>query len=161
MNNSYFNLKNFIFINGTTIIFSSLFYILLYVQYDIKQIKNNGYCIDNFNSSFSNFNSYNTCCINKYSVIEICYIKTANIILELVNNYFKTFRFCWHNTLLIFSKMIIAYIDLLKYMIKDFLIYPTCLICCSTSVLLLYIIKLILYDLFHYKNTINTDILLN
>ena len=46
MNNSYLNLKNFIFINGTTIIFSSLFYILLYIQYDIKQNENNGYCIN-------------------------------------------------------------------------------------------------------------------
>lgn len=152
MNNSYLNLKNFIFINGTTIIFSSLFYILLYIQYDIKQNENNGYCINSLNNNFS------TCCVNKYSIIEICYIKTANIILELVNNYFKTFRFCWHNTLLILSKMIIAYIDLLKYMIKDFLVYPTCLICCSTSVILLYITKLILYDLFHYKNIINNEI---
>ena len=54
--------------------------------------------------------------------------------------------------------MIIAYIDLLKYMIKDFLLYPTCLICCVTSVLLLYIIKLILYDLFHYKNGLKKEI---
>jgi len=146
------NLKNFLFINGTTIVFSSLFYILLYIQHDIKHIEDTGICLNTFNNN--NYFQTSSYCINKSSVIEICYIKTANVVLELVNNYFKTFRFCWHNTLIVLSKMITAYIDLLKYMIKDFLLYPTCLICCVTSVLLLYIVKLILYDLFHYKNEI-------
>jgi len=82
-----------------------------------------------------------------YNNIEKCYIKTADVIIILVSNYFETFRYCWTIILLELSKMIIAYIDLLKYMIKEFLTYPNTLICSITSIILLYIVKLIIKDL--------------
>ena len=137
--------KNFLFINGTTMLYATLIYTLMYVNHDIYMIQSNSICVkpDIFNNP--------QCCVPTTTLLEKCYIKTANVVLVLVNNYFATFRYCWKIILIEFSKMILTYVDLLKYMIKDFLVYPTCLICCATSIVLLFIVKMIIYDIFNIK----------
>ena len=91
------------------------------------------------------------------SIFEKCYIKTADVVLELVNNYFYTFRFCWRETLIYMTKMILGYIGLLRFLIEKFLVYPTDIVCCIASVFLLFIVRIIIKDLFSIKNKFNKN----
>jgi len=68
----------------------------------------------------------------------------SNTIIILVSNYFYTFRYCWYYTLYSLTIMINNYLIFLLKMIEFLTTYPNNLICCITSVFLLYIIYLII-----------------
>ena len=68
----------------------------------------------------------------------------SNTIIILVSDYFYTFRFCWYFTLYNLTIMIDNYLLFLYEMIKLLTQYPNNLICCITSIFLLYIVYLII-----------------
>lgn len=68
----------------------------------------------------------------------------SETILILVSDYFYTFRFCWFYTLCSLVNMINNYFLFLEVMIKYLTAYPNNLICCFTSIILLYIVSKII-----------------
>ncbi len=68
----------------------------------------------------------------------------SNTVIILVSDYFYTFRYCWYYTLCNLTIMIDNYLLFLYKMIKLLTEYPNNLICCITSVFLLYIVYLII-----------------
>ena len=68
----------------------------------------------------------------------------SDTILILVSDYFYTFRFCWFYTLCALVNMINNYFIFLGIMIKYLTSYPNNLICCCTSIILLYIVSKII-----------------
>lgn len=67
-----------------------------------------------------------------------------NIICILVSDYLYTIRYCFFNTLYFLTIMINNYILFLKNMVELLTIYPNNLIFCTTSIILLYIVYLII-----------------
>ena len=68
----------------------------------------------------------------------------SNTIIILVSDYFYTFRYCWYYTLGNLTIMINNYFIFLHHMIELLTKYPNNLICCITSIFLLYIVYLII-----------------
>lgn len=68
-------------------------------------------------------------------------------VYRLVSDYFYTFRFCWNKTLKSLVKMIDNYLTFLINLVYFLTLYPNNLICCVTSIFLLYIVYLIIDSL--------------
>ena len=84
--------------------------------------------------------------------IFICNTELCNLILLLVKDYFKTFRYCWNKTLESLVIMIIKYIDFLNELVVLLTKYPNCIYFCITAIILLWIVYNIL-SLFIKQNT--------
>ena len=112
------------------------------------------------NAIHDNINTNNTNNINNnkhnylYTYIEsianifwLCYLKTCDIILILVSEYFITFRYCWSKILEALVILIYGYYNLLSILITTFLVWPNNIICCITACILVNIVRLILKEL--------------
>ncbi len=85
------------------------------------------------------------------NIIEKCFIITAYVVDSLVHDYFYTFRYCWTVILITLDSLITNYFIFLAYMIRHMLVYPTVLILGITSSILLWIVRLIIKDIFLLK----------
>lgn len=105
----------------------------------------------------SNHNKCNEILNNEYSNISIatdierCYLRMANMLENLVKDYFFTFRYCWSQILHSFVIMVDGYYILLQVLIINFMKWPDNLICSITSIILLYLVKCIINDIFDKK----------
>ena len=80
-------------------------------------------------------------------LINNCYLYTVLLVDNLVRDYFYTFRYCWTIILGTLDSLITNYFIFLAYMIKHMLVYPTVLILCMTSCILLWIVRMIIHDI--------------
>ena len=110
-----------------------------------KEIEDNLMCMRNNLFDNNNISPINTS--NKKTIFEKCYFKTADVVLILVMQYFKTFENCWHKILDIFYILVVKYYDLLKVLISHLTTYPNDIIFSITSIILLYIVRLIIKDI--------------
>ena len=81
------------------------------------------------------------------NIFWLCYLKTCDIVLILVSEYFITFRYCWSKILEALVILIYGYYNLLSILITTFLVWPNNIICCITACILLNIVRLILKEL--------------
>lgn len=87
------------------------------------------------------------------NIIETCFFMTSVVIDSLVHDYFYTFRYCWTIILLTLDSLITNYFVFLGYMIRDMLVYPTVIVLGITSSILLWIVRLIIKDIFSIKQS--------
>ena len=76
----------------------------------------------------------------------------CNLILLLLKDYFRTFRYCWNKTLKSLVIMVVKYIDFLNELVVLLTQYPNCIYFCITIIILVQIVYNIL-RLFIKKNT--------
>uniref|UniRef100_A0A6C0JDG1 Uncharacterized protein n=1 Tax=viral metagenome TaxID=1070528 RepID=A0A6C0JDG1_9ZZZZ len=121
--------RNLIFFNLSLFSIASIYFTYLYINDDI----------------------YNNTYHNTGSLLEKCFFVTAFVVNSLVHDYFYTFRYCWTVILIIFDSMITNYVIFLGFMVDRMLVYPTSLILGITSSVLLWIVRLIIKDIFSNK----------
>lgn len=78
-------------------------------------------------------------------------IKICDITLICVERYFDAFIQCWTSTLMCLEHLLIAYMNLLQSISTVLTQYPTCKYTCTTSVLCLGIVAIIIWILTPYN----------
>lgn len=130
----------FIFITFLTL--DSLHYLQNAIQANINS--NNTKNTNNINNKHNYLHPYIESIANTFW---LCYLKTCDIVLILVSEYFITFRYCWSKILEALVILIYGYYNLLSILITTFLVWPNNIICCITACILLNIVRLILKEI--------------
>lgn len=107
-------------------------------------ISNHNQCNDIMNTE-SNSN------ISIATDIERCYLRMMSMLENLVKDYFFTFRYCWSQIINSFVIMVDGYYIVLQILIVSFMKWPDNLICSIAAIVLLYLVKCIINDIFDKK----------
>jgi hypothetical protein len=121
-----------------------VFFVISVISFIIMGISNHNQC-----NEIMNYETYTN--ISIATDIERCYLKMMSMLENLIKDYFFTFRYCWTQIMNSFVIMVDGYYVLLQVLIVSFMKWPDNLICSIAAIILLYLVKCIINDIFDKK----------